>query len=1095
MEEPNYEIAGPRQRKVSTTDAIVNGVRKLSVNQLPGAHQHFAMVHLQTRMNPTEIEEAREGRASAHKNGGLTGRPPGDRAKTLSIPDGPQQPGQRHFHSNGYLNPVFDRSESIESVINMVEKDDVVYNLPSEDKGEAVRRKKISIGFDPIEAIPSAMNYDDLNRGRVRPTLGELIDGKIVVTENSDPVLPARARGELGWIKGVLIWSILNLWGVMLFLRMAWMNAQAGMGLFLVIVLIGTVIAVLTSLSTSAISTNGEIGNGGTYFMISRSLGPEFGTAIGIIFTLANVVNVSLNLQGFAETVVDLLQENHLGMIDRANDMRIVGVLALVALTLFTFCGMELASKLQMVFFAILLAAIVNIVVGSFLPATLQQAADGFVGYSADNFKTNFAPAFQKGESFMSVFGVFFPSVTGILAGTSITGDLRDPSGAIPKGTIIAIAFTSISYILVGWITVSVTQRHASGSIEDLLLGNLTDCAAALTCAKGSINDYHIMEVVAHFRWVLIAGIFAATLSTSLGCIVFAPKIFQAVCRDKILPYIPFFGKGYGKGDEPYRAYGLGTIIAVAFLMPSDLNFISAIVSNFFLLTYALVNYATFNASYSESPGWRPTFRYYNKWLSLFTGAACVVLMFFLHWISAIISIGLIFVVFIIVYHRKPTANWGTSGQANIFRSALNDALRLLRVEDHVKNYRCQILVLSGLPCIRPGLVNFAHSIMRTTGMLICGHVLVQNETPEARRTVAQETYKWLRRMHIRAFYDSVTARSFADGAKALIQMSGLGKMKPNVLLMGYSNGWATASEMSNEEYVSVITTAFDHRLSVMILYAKEGFDVSDALNFDQLVVNNSITRVNSGNDIDLSGRSDDGVTGNIAPLEVKDSLRPEMKARVAFAERLRPGRGHRFENGKLVGDDKIVGEIHVWWLYDDGGLSLLVPYLLTRTSPWNGCKLKIFCLDGKPKDGETGNTQQSMKALLDKFRIQADEVTAVDLDTPPSEESIKWFNNLIEKFRSDSANDKAKYHNGQEVIRDFDLLDLKEKTLRHIRLRELLQQHSSNSSLNVVTMPLPRKNRSSTLYMATLELMVAGGMPTTLLIRGAHENVLTYYC
>lgn len=46
-----------------------------------------------------------------------------------------------------------------------------------------------------------------------------------------------------------------------------------------------------------------------------------------------------------------------------------------------------------------------------------------------------------------------------------------------------------------------------------------------------------------------------------------------------------------------------------------------------------------------------------------------------------------------------------------------------------------------------------------------------QNESAEGRRTVAQETYKWLRRMHIKAFYDSVTARSFADGAKALIQV------------------------------------------------------------------------------------------------------------------------------------------------------------------------------------------------------------------------------------------------------------------------------------------------------------------------------------
>lgn len=63
------------------------------------------------------------------------------------------------------------------------------------------------------------------------------------------------------------------------------------------------------------------------------------------------------------------------------------------------------------------------------------------------------------------------------------------------------------------------------------------------------------------------------------------------------------------------------------------------------------------------------------------------------------------------------------------------------------------------------------------------------------------------------------------------------------------------------------------------------------------------------------------GEAVNNIPMEVKDSLQPEMKARVALAERLRPGRGNRFENGKLVGDEKIVGEIHVWWLYDDGGM------------------------------------------------------------------------------------------------------------------------------------------------------------------------------
>lgn len=147
-----------------------------------------------------------------------------------------------------------------------------------------------------------------------------------------------------------------------------------------------------------------------------------------------------------------------------------------------------------MVFFVILIAAILNVFIGSFIPPSLEEQARGFVGYSTKNFADNWKPAFQNGETFMTVFGVFFPSVTGILAGTSITGDLRDPSSAIPKGTIIAILFTSASYFVVGWPSVAVTLRHASGNISDLLLNNtVTDCLSTEKgCSEGSINNYNV---------------------------------------------------------------------------------------------------------------------------------------------------------------------------------------------------------------------------------------------------------------------------------------------------------------------------------------------------------------------------------------------------------------------------------------------------------------------------------------------------------------------------------------------------------------------------------------------------------------------------
>lgn len=75
----------------------------------------------------------------------------------------------------------------------------------------------------------------------------------------------------------------------------------------------------------------------------------------------------------------------------------------------------------------------VNIVIGSFINPTRSKSAKGYLGYGSGIIKDNFAPDFRNGENFFSVFAIFFPAATGILAGANISGDLKDAQRAIPK--------------------------------------------------------------------------------------------------------------------------------------------------------------------------------------------------------------------------------------------------------------------------------------------------------------------------------------------------------------------------------------------------------------------------------------------------------------------------------------------------------------------------------------------------------------------------------------------------------------------------------------------------------------------------------------
>uniref|UniRef100_A0A8D0F2P8 Solute carrier family 12 member 3 n=1 Tax=Strix occidentalis caurina TaxID=311401 RepID=A0A8D0F2P8_STROC len=952
-----------------------------------------------------------------------------------------------------------------------------------------------TFGYNTVDVVPAYEHYANSkgvgDAGKGRPSLADLHSILKVrwgsAVPPAAPASPGRATApspapepvRFGWVKGVMIRCMLNIWGVILYLRLPWITAQAGIALTWLIILMSVTVTTITGLSISAISTNGKVKSGGTYFLISRSLGPELGGSIGLIFAFANAVAVAMHTVGFAETVRDLLQEHNSLIVDPTNDIRIIGVVTVTVLLGISLAGMEWEAKAQILFFLVILVSFINYLVGTVIPATAEKQAKGFFSYRADIFAQNFVPSWRGPEgSFFGLFSIFFPSATGILAGANISGDLKDPAVAIPKGTLMAIFWTTVSYLVLSATIGACVVRDASGSLNDSVpvgsLGceglacgygwNFTACAQRQSCRYGLSNYYQSMSMVSGFGPLITAGIFGATLSSALACLVSAPKVFQCLCRDQLYPLIGFFGKGYGRNSEPIRGYMLTYVIAIGFILIAELNAIAPIISNFFLCSYALINFSCFHASITNSPGWRPSFRYYSKWAALFGATVSVVIMFLLTWWAALIAFGIVIFLLGYVLYKKPDVNWGSSMQASSYNMALNYSVGLSEVDEHIKNYRPQCLVLTGPPNFRPALVDFVGTFTKNLSLMLCGNVLIgpwKQKMPES-RLMADGHTKWLVKRKIKAFYTDVVAEDLRSGVQMLIQAAGLGKMRPNILVLGYKRNWLTASPQSLEDYVGILHDAFDFKYGVCLMRMKEGLNVS---------------RVMQAHGKWFSAARDDP----LAPAADPIALAGEQQASTIFQS----------EQGKKT--------IDIYWLFDDGGLTLLIPYLLGRKKRWGKCKIRVFV------GGQINRMDEERKAivsLLSKFRLGFHEVHILpDINQKPRPEHIKRFDDLIAPFRlNDGFKDEATVNEMRQgcpwKISDEEVDKNRAKSLRQVRLNEILLDYSRDAALIAITLPIGRKGRCpSSLYMAWLETLSQDLRPPVVLTRGNQENVLTFYC
>lgn len=539
---------------------------------------------------------------------------------------------------------------------------------------------------------------------------------------------------KFGTFGGVFAPSILTIMGVIMYLRLPAIIGEAGLWATIGIIVIAHIISMTTGLSVSSIATDKKVKAGGTYYMISRSLGLPIGGTLGLALFVGLSFSVSLYLIGFSESFL-----NYWGFDAGINNIRIAGTIVLISVTTVTFISTSLALKTQYFIMAAIVLSLISIFAGThdFKPA---------------------APLFTNSSStvpLMVLFGIFFPAVTGFEAGVSMSGDLKDSKKSIPRGSIAAILVGFVAYIGLAF--------YFSYTVD----------GAALA------GDSQILLKIARFPELVVAGIWGATLSSALGSILGAPRILQATAIDKITG--KFFAKGHGASNEPRNALLLTFLIAEAGILIGELDVIARVVSIFFITTYGFLNLSCAFETWT-SADFRPQFKV-SGWISLIGAIACFIVMIELDFVATIAASLLLGLLFFYLKRKELTLDSGDAW-ASIWATLVKKGLqRLTKDKLTGRNWRPNVLLFTGDEAQRPELLEAGKLITGNMGILSAFELIESNqEILPKPKIVFDEKDK-----DVGYFKHQHVCHDVFQGMEEISRIYGFSGVQPNTVLMGWS--------------------------------------------------------------------------------------------------------------------------------------------------------------------------------------------------------------------------------------------------------------------------------------------------------------------
>jgi potassium/chloride transporter 4/5/6 len=584
-----------------------------------------------------------------------------------------------------------------------------------------------------------------------------------------------KKKEGIGTFLGVYLPSLFTMIGALLYLPLGTTLGNFGLLKTLLVLSFSLVLTLITALSLSSTASNMHVGDGGSYFMISRSFGLKTGAVMGFALYIAHTLMACLCVLGFTESIHPYISFVHPSVISTST---------LLFIAILSFSSTNVAIKAQAFVLALVLFSFVYFFFGSYKEPL------------------NELPTYPPNFSFWSVFAVLYPAIIGIEAGAALSGDLKKPSFSLIVGTLTATVSGFVFYLVISLV----------------LWKNVPQ--VCLRADADSIKNFMQTPIA-------LVGFWAASLASALGCFLSAPRTLKAMASDGVFP--KWFEVFASKDEENVRIATLfTTCLAFSCSYFGSIDVVMPLLTIVILIVYGLLNLASGVEEFISNPSWRPRIRV-SPYLSFLGAFLCFMSIILMDSSKAFIASVCLVGIYYVVKKTVIDSRLDDLRQTVLFSVVRFAIYRLAFSKPSLRSWRPNFLVLSESASGQSSLLNFTSSMAKGRGFVTLASVL-KNKFADV-----DEIAKWedlirqnLKKRSLEALVEVTIADDIALGLKNIISNYGLGPLVPNTVVVGQ----CTRGEHL-ENYLQVLKIAEESKRNILIFRSELDLKALDKLQID----------------------------------------------------------------------------------------------------------------------------------------------------------------------------------------------------------------------------------------------------------------------